>query len=188
MPHECKVVLERGVVLRSLRRQHRPMERSEEETLRRVADGDLVELEILCRRHATKLCNFAYRLLWDWADVEEAAQETMFRVFKLALDGHFDDDPDIFLSTMYTIAVNLCMERVSGRRRSDSAAEAQPAERVDEALAGLTANHRAALLLKNYNGLDYSEIARALNCSTNQVKMLVYQARRQMADVVRDSG
>jgi RNA polymerase sigma-70 factor (ECF subfamily) len=164
------------------------MERSEEETLRRVADGDLVELEILCRRHTTKLCNFAYRFLWDWSDAEEAVQEIMFRVFKLALDGHFVEDPTVFLSTTYTIAVNLCSEKMSERRGGEGAAEAQPAEEVDEALARLTTNHRSALLLKDYGGLNYSEIGRALNRSTDQVKALVYQARRQVADGVGDGA
>lgn len=164
------------------------MERNEEETLRRVADGDIVELEILCRRHATKLCNFAYRLLWNWPDAEEAAQETMFRLFKLALDGQFENEPGTFMAAMYGTARNLCADRMNERRPRESGAETQPTEKIDEALAKLNPGHRSALMLKDYTGLDYSEIARVLDCSTNQVKMLVYQARRQMTDVVQDGG
>ena len=183
------------------------MERSEQESLRQIADGDLVELEIFCRRHTTKMCNFAYRLLWNWADAEEAAQETLFRVFKLALDGQFDEEPGTFMATMYRIARNLCMDRMSergsgtgdekgpvGGRLSATERENLPGEpergerarEVDDALAKLSPNHRAALLLKDYGGLRYAEIARVLDCSMNQVKMLVCHARRQMADVVRD--
>ena len=162
------------------------MERNEEETLRRVADGDVVELEILCRRHATKLCNFAYRLLWNWADAEEVVQKTMFRVFKLALDGQFDEEPGAFMATMYGIARGLCVDKMSERRPSKPDTGTKPAGKVDDALAKLNSDLRSPLLLKDYNGLDYSEIARVLDCSTKHVKMLVYRGRRQMADVVRD--
>jgi len=176
----------------------------EEEALRKVADGDLVEFGIMCRRHATKLCNFAYRLLWSWSDAEEVAQETFFRIFKLALDGRFDEEPGAFYTAMYGIARSLCVDR--GRERQETVTsderdgtagdEGPPADRpscavqdrfgqqIDEAFARLNPNHRAALLLADYIGLRYAEIAHVLNRSLIQVRMLVHNARKEVTNLV----
>ena len=72
--------------------------------------------------------------------------------------------------------------RVAGRRRSATAAYADPADRVAEAdavwrvCAGLPRQQRAAVVLRFYEDLDYAEIAAILDVTEATVRSHVHRA------------
>jgi Sigma-70, region 4 len=96
---------------------------------------------------------------------------------------------------LYRIAENVCADRqrANGRRGRHEATDgakvlelipardSQTIEGLDEALAGLTPLQRQALLLREWQGLSYREIASELQLSKSAVETLLFRARRTLA-------
>lgn len=59
-------------------------------------------------------------------------------------------------------------------------------ERFSEALAGLSEKHRIALVLREVEGLSYSEIARTLRCRTGTVMSRIFNARKAIQAQLKD--
>jgi RNA polymerase sigma-70 factor (ECF subfamily) len=58
--------------------------------------------------------------------------------------------------------------------------------RIDEALGRLSVEHRTVLVLLEFEGLEYKEIAQRMNCSLGTVMSRVFYARRKLAALLRD--
>ena len=72
------------------------------------------------------------------------------------------------------------VEAVSPSRADEGARHAALAARVTTAVAALAPEFRAALLLRVYHGLEYGEIARALECEVGTVKSRINRARAEL--------
>lgn len=140
----------------------------------------------------------AYRVIGREEDARDVCQETFLRAFR-AIRGFKGQAK--FSSWLYRIALNLCRDWMRRERRAplvqppegldpmDLAAE-QPAkdEPIDEtvarremtsavasAMAALTEDQRTAIILKEYHGLTFQEIADLLDCPLSTVKTRLYQ-------------
>ncbi len=151
----------------------------------------------------------AYRVIGREEDARDVCQETFLRAFR-AIRGFKGQAK--FSSWLYRIALNLCRDWMRRERRAplvqppegldpmDLAAE-QPAndEPIDEtvarremtsavanAMAALTDDQRAAIILKEYHGLTFQEIADLLGCPLSTVKTRLYQGltvlRRELGE------
>jgi len=134
-------------------------------------------------------------LLRDAADAEDAAQQTFLSAHRALLNGSNPREPAAWLAT---IARNECWARIKTRMREPlpsasletrAAASTDPvAEALRHAdLAALwTAIHdlppvqRDALLLREFGGLSYEELAAALSVSEPAVESLLFRARRRL--------
>jgi RNA polymerase sigma-70 factor (ECF subfamily) len=58
--------------------------------------------------------------------------------------------------------------------------EAEVGQRIRQAVAELTPEHRAVILLREVEGLSYEEISRALECPKGTVMSRLHYARRQL--------
>ena len=57
-------------------------------------------------------------------------------------------------------------------------------ERIDRALGQLSEEHRTALVLHEFEELEYKEIARRMECSIGTVMSRLFYARRRMATLL----
>jgi RNA polymerase sigma-70 factor (ECF subfamily) len=117
-----------------------------------------------------------------------------------------------FITWMTRITINLCLDqlRKQKRLRAESleameedggrgvewrlpAANPNPTagleqaelrERIDRALAQLSVEHRTALVLHEFEDMEYKEIARRMKCSIGTVMSRLYYARRRMASLL----
>ena len=149
----------------------------------------------------------AYRTIGREEDARDVCQETFLRAFR-ALKGFKGQAK--FSSWLYRIALNLCRDWIRRERRQPIAqapegvdlielasAEAAPGESVEDllarkeisqvvarAMAGLPEEQRTAIVLKEYHGLTFQEIADMLDCPLSTVKTRLYQGlsvlRRQL--------
>ena len=147
---------------------------------------------LLYERHQGLILAFCLRRLRNREEAEDAAQQTFLKAFR-AMRGGFR--PAAERAWLYRIAENVCCDRqrANGRRGRHEATdgaqvlELVPArdshaiEGLDEALAGLTASQRQALLLREWQGLSYHEIAAELQLSKSAVETLLFRARRTLA-------
>jgi RNA polymerase sigma-70 factor (ECF subfamily) len=58
--------------------------------------------------------------------------------------------------------------------------------RIDEALGRLSVEHRTALVLLEFEELEYKEIAKRMKCSLGTVMSRIFYARRKLAALLRD--
>jgi|WetSurMetagenome_2_1015567.scaffolds.fasta_scaffold447284_1 RNA polymerase sigma factor (sigma-70 family) len=147
--------------------------------------------ELVCMHRAGTI-NVVYRMCGDAAAAEDAAQEAFIRAWQHL--GSFQPRAT-FRSWLYRIAVNAALdglrrekptadveelgevlpssERVEARVEQD-----QRIERVRRAVLGLPDAARAVLVLREYEGLSYEEIAAALEIPMGTVMSRLNYARK----------
>jgi RNA polymerase sigma-70 factor (ECF subfamily) len=184
---------------------------SDEELISAVRAGDTQSLGVLVARWEEPLFRFVRHLLPRSEDARDVCQETFLRVLKKS--DRFRDGSR-FSTWMYQIALNLCRDD-RRRRRRWSRILAEPAgdraERVlasvaavddpslpialDErsdavraALAALPREQREVVVLKEYGGLKFREIASILDCPESTVKSRMYYGLNGMRQLLESRG
>ncbi len=153
--------------------------------------------ELIFEKYSPRVERVCRRILSQPQEAEEAAQETFLRVYQglVRFNGRYQ------LGAWVTrIATNVCLDtlRARSRRPSDSTdpelldrdversvdgpeemfirnAESRRVRRILETLPPL---HRAAIVLREFEGFSYQEIAGTLHMSEAQVKALLHRARK----------
>jgi RNA polymerase sigma-70 factor (ECF subfamily) len=59
-------------------------------------------------------------------------------------------------------------------------------QRIDEAMRGLSHEHRTVLVLHEFEEMEYKEIARTMDCSIGTVMSRLFYARRKLAGLLSD--
>jgi RNA polymerase sigma-70 factor (ECF subfamily) len=151
----------------------------------------------LYRTHRDRIVSFAFRMLGDQAQAEEAAQDVFLKLYR-ARDGY--EAKSRFSTFLYRIATNHCLnqrarldQRLVNRDRSagdDHEARTRSQDQSLEhdelrqalrrALDLLPERQRAALLLVHYEGLSYHEAASAIDVTESALKSLIHRARLSM--------
>jgi RNA polymerase sigma-70 factor (ECF subfamily) len=156
---------------------------------------------------------FAFRLLGDRHDAEEAVQDAFVRLLQNrdAFRGHSS-----FRTYVFAVVRNSCVDarrrRVtkSGQLREINPAttaffQALPAgtrflgvstqierresqEIVRAAIDRLPERQRACMVLHDLEGLPYREVAEVLGITANYVGVLLYQARMRLRDLIEEGG
>jgi RNA polymerase sigma-70 factor, ECF subfamily len=170
---------------------------TDEELVARSKTGDTESFNQLVRRWERPIFALAYRTLGREEDARDITQETFLRAFR-ALPGFKGDAK--FSSWLYRIALNLCRDWMRRDRRTplvavpegveveqlaaeqgpiasveDLAARAELTREVAKVMALLPDEQRQAIVLKEYHGLTFQEIADLMKCPLSTVKTRVYQ-------------
>jgi RNA polymerase sigma-70 factor (ECF subfamily) len=161
-------------------------------TFRESAATD--EAALLYQRYARQLQGFCRARLSSREEAEDAVQHTFLNAYRSLRSG---TRPRAEAAWMFAIAANVCRERRrSAWRRSrievvsddglvgDRAAPEHSHEEltgVADALAELTPNQRRAILMREWQGLSYREIANQLSLTEGAVETLLFRARRSLA-------
>jgi RNA polymerase sigma-70 factor, ECF subfamily len=189
------------------------MTRTDEELVASATAGDLESFNQLVSRWERPIYALAYRTLGRDEDARDVVQDAFMRAYR-GLRGFKGEAK--FSSWLYRITLNLCRDWIRRERRALLVAlpegtdpvdladqQASPVESVEDlvarremsravarAMAELPEEQRAAILLKEYHGLTFQEIADQLNCPLSTVKTRLYQGlavlrrrlERQQAD------
>ena len=170
---------------------------TDEELVARSRGGDADSFNQLVLRWERPIYALAYRVIGREEDARDVCQETFLRAFR-ALPGFKGQAK--FSSWLYRIALNLCRDWIRRQRRAptlqppegvelvDLAADRKPAESiedlvsrrelsavVEEAMVLLPEEQRTAIVLKEYHGMTFQEIADLQGCPLSTVKTRVYQ-------------
>ena len=189
-----------------------PKGAGDDRTLVKAAQtGDAQAFRALVERYQRRVVQLALTMTKDADEAMDIAQETFVRVHRYL--PSFKGDSSFFTWT-YRIAMNLCLDaqRRKGRlERVDveqgdeaeieaamdppSAALAGPQrqalnaelrDRIEEALASLSENHRAILLLREVEGLSYEDLAKVLGIRKGTVMSRLFHARLKMQSKLRE--
>jgi RNA polymerase sigma-70 factor (ECF subfamily) len=181
---------------------------TDEELVARSRTGDMDSFNQLILRWERPIYALAYRVIGQEEDARDVAQETFLRAFR-ALPGFKGQAK--FSSWIYRIALNLCRDWIRRKRRtpvsqmpedldlSELAAERGASESVEdlvarreltavveEAMALLPEEQRTAVILKEYHGMTFQEIADLQGCPLSTVKTRLYQGLSVLRKHLRD--
>ncbi len=187
------------------------MTSTDEELVARSRAGDADSFNELILRWERPIYALAYRTIGREEDARDVCQETFLRAFR-ALPGFRGQAK--FSSWIYRIALNLCRDWMRRERRAPTvqapedvdlvelAAAREPAESIEDlvarhddrraverAMTKLSEDQRTAIVLKEYHGLTFQEIADLLGCPLSTVKTRLYQGltvlRRELQQAPR---
>jgi RNA polymerase sigma-70 factor (ECF subfamily) len=175
-------------------------EKSDLELLALTAAGDQNAFAELVRSHQSRVFNLAYRFSRDRQDAEDLAQEVFLKVWKYARTFK---GQSAFSTWLYRLTVNACLN-YRQKKKSDPeplpllgefAAETNAAgteimaqERqihVNNAMNALSARQKMVLILANFEGKSYEEIAAVMETSISAVETLLFRARQNLANILR---
>jgi len=151
--------------------------------------------EELFNEHHRRIYLYCLRQLGSREEAEDAVQATYLNACRSLNDGF---EPEAAQAWLFKVAHNVCLTRQrSSYRRARverphdlqavqdvvAAPETQGDELfgLDEALADLPEQQRHAILLREWQGLSYREVAAKLGLTQAAVETLIFRARRSLA-------
>ena len=160
---------------------------------RRAAGERIAEL---FENHGRMVYGICRLILRDATEAEDAAQQTFLSAYGGLLTGQEPREPSAWLGA---IARNECRARLRGRSTEPLTLVTEPygdetqrevgrraeAEALCTALAELPPQQRDAIVLREFYGLSYAEVAAALGLSGSAVETLLFRSRRRLQAQLR---
>lgn len=178
-----------------------------------VLDGDVNAYEALVLEHQKSVYNIALRMTGNSDDAYDISQEAFLKAYRSLHDFRGDCG---FGSWVYRMAANMSIDHLRRQKRrradetvylDDDAEGTRPTEipdmsgepytalerkemrkAVTEGLDRLDEEQRLILILRDINGLSYSEIAETLKIEISTVKSRIYRARARLANILLEKG
>jgi RNA polymerase sigma-70 factor (ECF subfamily) len=186
---------------------------SEIDLVKRCQAGETGAFDELVTRYRTRIFGMIYNMVHNEQDAWDLAQDSFVKAWKSIKRFRGKSS---FYTWMYRIVMNVTIDwlrkkQIKGAgtefddavqlREIDPAArtapksEELPYERmergevrmqIDNAIAQLTPEHRAVILMKETEGMQYHEIAEALGCSIGTVMSRLFYARKRLQSLLKD--
>jgi len=147
----------------------------------------------LVKEHHERLFRFIYRFTQNREDAEDLTQDTFVKAYK---NLHRYDERHAFAAWLFTIGRRTVYNHYRSKKRmevleetdfvdtsdtpDDQAENADQSDSVWESVKRLKAPYREVLVLKYREDLSVKEIAKILNKSETNVKILLFRARNQL--------
>ena len=182
---------------------------TDQQLVQRAQRGDLRAFDLLVLKYQGRIAALVGRYVSDAGEVEDVTQEAFIKAYRAL--GKFRGD-SAFYTWLYRIAANAAKNHLvaKGRRpRADATIEdaegfdeggmlsesASPealamggelAEVVETAMNELPDELRAALMLREFEGLSYDDIADVLGCPVGTVRSRIFRAREAIDQRVKE--
>ena len=166
---------------------------------------DMVAFEELVARHRDKLYARAFSMMRNEDAAIDLSQEAWVKGWQRL--KQFQGEAS-FVTWMTRIVINLCLDQLRKQKRlraesieqldeelggverqmpiitpnpTERLEQQELRQRIDRAMAQLSYEHRTVLVLHEYEGLEYKEIAKRMECSIGTVMSRLFYARRKLA-------
>ncbi len=178
---------------------------SDKELIEQFYQGNQKAFEELFLRYKLKIFNFSLRVCGNRSDSEDVVNEVFMQIFR----RKYRMVKDIKFSTwLFTITRNFCISRIRKRfwlvsfgfvkddqekeydpmdnkpNPADELEKKEEKEFIRKAILKLPLNQRQALVLRQYQELRYEEIATIMDCSLENIKILIYRARESLKKIL----
>lgn len=178
---------------------------AEDELVRGAQRGDMLAFEELVARHRDRVYARAFSMMRSEDEAIDLSQEAWVKGWQRLQQFQGDSS---FLTWMTRIVINLCLDALRRQKRwrmesvdqldeESGGVERQmpvvvtnPTEglereelrrRIDQAMSQLSDAHRTVLILHEFEGLEYKEVAKRMGCSIGTVMSRLFYARRRLA-------
>ena len=182
---------------------------TDQQLVQRAQRGDLRAFDLLVLKYQGRIAALVSRYVSDVGEVEDVTQEAFIKAYRAL--GKFRGD-SAFYTWLYRIAANAAKNHLvaKGRRPgahatiedaegfdeggmlSESASPealamgGELAEVVESALKALPDELKAALMLREFDGLSYDDIADVLGCPVGTVRSRIFRAREAVDQRVKE--
>ena len=182
---------------------------TDQQLVQRAQRGDLRAFDLLVLKYQGRIAALVSRYVSDAGEVEDVTQEAFIKAYRAL--GKFRGD-SAFYTWLYRIAANAAKNHLvaKGRRPGADATiedaegfgeggmlseSASPealamggelAEVVESALNALPGELKAALMLREFDGLSYDDIADVLGCPVGTVRSRIFRAREAIDQRVKE--
>jgi RNA polymerase sigma-70 factor (ECF subfamily) len=186
---------------------------SELDLVKRCQAGETEAFDELITRYRTRVFGMIYNMVHSEQDAWDLAQDSFLKAWKSI--GRFRGQSS-FYTWIYRIVMNVTIDWLRKKQIKGGGAEfddeiqltevdpasrtvpkkgALPHEamerdeirgRIEKAIAQLSPEQRAAILMKEIEGMQYREIAEALGCSIGTVMSRLFYARKKLQNLLRD--
>ncbi len=173
----------------------------DEELVRRVQRGDKTAFDSLVRKYQHKITQLINRYVKDPDEALDVAQESFIKAYRALASFRGES---AFYTWLYRIAINTAKNHLAmrSRRPTDDDIDFEQAEQFDSgtrlrqletpegllltdeladviqsALNDLPDELRAAITLREFDGLSYEEIASVMECPVGTVRSRIFRAR-----------
>lgn len=172
--------------------------------VRRARKGDADAFEALMAPHERKIYFLCLRMLGNREDALDCAQEAMLRIWRSMATYRGEA---AFTTWMYRIATNACLDMLRRQKarpavpletfletnvlasddRDGPVEQAEASARkqaIEQGLARLSDTLRAAIVLRDVQGLSYEEISGVLDTPVGTVKSRINRARERLREIL----
>jgi RNA polymerase sigma-70 factor (ECF subfamily) len=181
----------------------------EQELIARCQRGDLSAYEPLVNKYRDRVYAQAYNLTRNADDATDLCQETFVKAWKSLKNFRGQSS---FYTWLYRIATNLGIDLIRSKEKNpttqfddalekEETTENQPyahqrlpsddvmrkelGQCIDAAIAKLSPEHREVVVLREFEGLDYKEIAQSVGCSIGTVMSRLHYARANLQKMLK---
>lgn len=177
---------------------------SDDEIIQSVIDGKTQNFEILIDRYKTKIINFINKMIYDYDESQNLAQDVFLKVYETLKRYKRQEN---FQAFIFTIAKNLTLNYIKKSQRTvmfssffskqngekhfsyDAQQEEtyqtnQDEERLVAALKELNENQRLALILKVYLDFSYKRIEEVTGWSVPKIETLISRAKSNLKNKI----
>ena len=163
--------------------------------IRRYLEGDVAAFDELMRAHEDRVFAICLRMMKDRDQALDATQDVFLTVFRKA-DRY--KERAAFSTWLYRVSINTCYDHLRRRQRKQtqtipehldpsdphsddalSAVELRPD--IETALAGISPEFRAAVVLVDLEGMSLDGAADTLDVPVGTVKSRLFRARKLLA-------
>lgn len=185
-------------------------ENKSERLARLVLEGNRRAFDELVLLHKRFVFNLCYRLLGDYDDADDCAQEVFVKVFRSLKSFKFESS---FKTWLYRVTTNTCKTKLNSleyrlrkrKTRLDIADEDDPkhveiingkqspedalkrkeiGQMIQEAVDKLPAEQKLIVVLRDMEGRSYEEIMEIMGCKMGTVKSKLSRARHQLRNLL----
>jgi len=186
------------------------MNDNEKLLLKRSKAGDVDAFEQLIEGYQRKIFNLALRIIGNYDDASDLAQEVLIRIYKSI--GGFKEQSS-FSTWVYRITTNVCLDDLRKKKNrkvisldeeirvedgemkrqivsddplpDDVAEKSELRKTVFNAINNLSAEHRIIIVLRELHGFSYEEIAKIIKCPKGTVKSRINRARQALKCILQ---
>ncbi|MFC1513406.1 RNA polymerase sigma factor [candidate division KSB1 bacterium] len=181
------------------------------ELIENFLNGDINSFNRLVHRWQNRLYSFAYRYVMNEQDAKEIVQSALIKAYK---NLNRLKEPEKFSSWIFQITVNLCKDHLKRNSKNRYAeltddiltngnssnlnnaviSDSDPVSNINQldlssiikrSLAQLSEEQRVVIIMKEYEGFKFSEIAEMLNVPLSTVKSRMYYGITQMQKILK---
>ena len=178
--------------------------------IEKARNGNRSAFEELVKLHEKNVYNLALKIMKNREDALDAAQESFLKAW-ISLKSFRNESK--FSSWLYRLTYNTCLDYLRKSKKGEIisltadnedenivdikdnmptpeeyAEQQETRALVREAVNALPEEYRRIIIMREFTGLSYSEIAKAMNINEGTVKSRLSRGRLKLAEVLRKSG
>ena len=175
--------------------------------VRRAKKGDYRAFDLLVLKYQSRVVSIAFKFVKEIHLAEDISQESFIKAYR-SIESFREESA--FYTWLYRITANTAKNYLvsKGRRKESSISELSISENEDffelptndspeqilmaqslkdtiyDALSGLPEDTRTALSLREFEGLNYEEIAEIMNCPVGTVRSRIFRGREALENLI----